>query len=353
MILNKNCLLLVFVITCSIVAMEKKTTESDVLKNVAPNLNSVKINLVNLLLTDPINAIKKIGKCTKTARDMSLLLLRREGCIASRIEGLEKIWQIYEEQCPIFLLEECDSYYCCFNRKDHPYYRKYYERTVCQEISKKITSGVGKNNPVVYTSFGCGGMLEDMFVLAGALTQHPDAQFTIHLIDKDHDGYVRALDTFNISRQIALQQRPLGLSEDLFLNQQVYEKLSEKLIFASLMIQKKGKQMLALLADTFPRAKLALYIHDLSDSYFNYLEQNGMDHADILVAADIENNEDNKNLPGDADFEHYKSLCVKTLEKRPNSANIWLSRENDNKVEIKSFLYNVKKELCLTRIELN
>lgn len=184
--------------------------------------------------------------------------------------------------------------------------------------------------------------------MAKTLAKKPKAHLAIHLIEGNNTPYVTAVDFLGFSREITINQKPLNFDNSLSEYKQFMVSMGEELgcmtddelhiqlVSNCMRIQKKNEQILAWLTKTFPDAKLSLFIHDFTDNYFNYLDKHKLPYADVVSAADIQ---DEMSLLRDS-VTNYAKLCTKTLEKKPSAYNVWLAKQGYEKVSINSLSLN-------------
>lgn len=224
------------------------------------------------------------------------------------------------------LLGECTSHTCRFTRAVQSRYRTFFENSVTQALIELLNS----NKQTVYTSFGSGGLFQDLVILTKALAQKPDANIAIHLIDTKFSMYVDCCDMLNTSHQIFLDKQldptqiPLekirSWQDAKNLKGYSHNELMYQAITHSFSTELKIKQFLKWLTVTFPHAKIAVYVHDTASNYIEYVTKNSLVHADIIVAADIEDERSTLQY-GPSNF---CTLCLKTKKHKKDSKNFWL-----------------------------
>jgi hypothetical protein len=304
--------------------------------------------LVDSLLTNPQQSLNDIYK-TRHEFDAEAQKedLENEKDILKLTNKIDILVQKYEQKCPIFFFGECNSggfFPCVFTRSLNPSYRKSFEGRVSKDLLSKINSRQNTQDSVVYTSFGCGGALSEMIILTKVLAKKPDACLDIHLIEGNNICYVKVIDYLNRLREITAQQKSFN-ADDVLLGNYIKSVIPEKekkektedelklqIISNSLTIQKKYQQGIAWLTKTFPNARLSLYIHDFTDSYLEYLDKHNLAHADVVAAADIQDDMSHMRKGP----ENYLTLCKKTLDNKPEALNVWLAKDNFEKVGITS-----------------
>jgi hypothetical protein len=304
-------------------------------------------NFLDMVITNPLDALnnckkgyEKFIKCNE---------MWEIQYYASYVFIWESI-KIFEEKYPLFLLDECTRegwQACLLSRERNPKFREAFENSVVSELLKR-------ENPV-YTEFGSGGAFQTAVILAKMLKQKPGAAATVHLIEPDHEVYVRAHEILKdglkvsldynfaidpifeeLGKQIYGEPDPnLQQLNELILSYSDKEELSDEeehkqdLYNVYMREEMKYKQMLGWLASNFPQAKLSLYLHSSTDDYLKYVEENVLPYPDVVAAADIqdETSLERKSLM------HYAQLCMTVLQKNPGSSNIWLMQADEDCIE--------------------
>lgn len=236
-------------------------------------------------------------------------------------------------------LGECtkyDSCDCVLNRTCNPHYRNAFEEKVSSSIISKINSS--DNAVVTYTGFGTGGAYQDFVILLKTLVQKPTAKLNIHLIEGDNSGYVMMADRIKNDREVK-HDNGIDFENNKLLNNYAQflrnkypddpsitkitddEALKLNIVDEMFCVEAKYKQFILTLSKIFPRAQLSLTIHDQTDSYLQYLNEKNLPHADVVCTADIQ---DEMSLIHQS-INNYAKLCVKTLQHKPDSHNIWLA----------------------------
>jgi hypothetical protein len=312
---------------------------------------SAGINAIEI--TNPIEVIDGIRK---TMREFSAEVQKLAGDEKTFLKSLALLMQKYEQQCPFFLLNECRAEMCWASRKFNPHYRDSFEEQISNYLVAKTHSN---NNVVMYTSFASGDAFPEMVILAKTLAKKPDAHITIHLIDSNYKEYVALKNYFGLSREIIVDQGVTDCIDTLDRNtldeyiKQRREKennirLTDEQFRVAILnnyciTQKRFQQLKGWLAQTFPKARLSLFLHDSVEHYFEYMDKHNLPYADVIAAADIQI--DKGMMPvsqrledylGMGIIEDYATLCTKTLEKKPDCYNAWLAIDAGN-AEIFSF----------------
>jgi hypothetical protein len=309
-----------------------------------------KQEMVPYFLIDPVQALYVINSVkAKFYAAIDTEDLEKELNIPKLTSRLEELFDEYDKQSPLFMFDECtvESEYgneqnaspCLFSRKCN-LYRQNFEECISRKLAEKKIAHQHLQVPVNYTSFGCGGAFSDLITITKVLLQEPDAHLIIHLIDGTHLPYTGAADYLNVSREITVDQKVLNFGDTLNVyaqhvknKEQLPDSVSEvesHIVYTSFLVQKQYQQMIRWLTKTFPESKLSLFIHSLTESYFDYLDVHNLPHADVVSAADIQ---DWMSLMRRGVIS-YVTLCIKTLEKKPDSCNVWLAKDPHDKVTI-------------------
>ncbi len=253
----------------------------------------------------------------------------------------EKFWDAASEECPIAALSECTTLEsgrsCPFNRLTNPTYRKKYEKRVVQRLIEQIDRKAGKT--VHYVSFGSGRLFQDFIILSKALSERPHASITVHAIDMLYSNVIKIF--------TALQDKDLGPLDQRKRWDAVYD--GTKDIFSDISNAEKAKrlrtatslvffysirmanQFTNTLRTTFNKATIELHLYDEIDSFTRKIARDdSMGWPDLITTADIQ---DNKSICAFGP-EIYQYLCNVTLQKNPQSANLWLVEERNQGVHL-------------------
>jgi len=285
--------------------------------------------ILDLLLCNPSKALEKIRKVLEELIREEMRAQIKEGIelplLPKRVDHLK---QKYEQQCPLFLLEECEGT-CIFSRKTNPSLRETYEAEVNSLLLKKIQQY--PNRPIHSAHFGCGGALSDVIIITKTLAQKPDAQLHIHLIDIQHAPYIEAQEFLNNTHEIQenvsidfdhlssayipgiIKHSPGSIRSD--------DQLKDEAVSTIWRIETKYHQCLKWLRSTFPKAKISLSIHSTYDNYLDYIKNKNIPYADVVTAIDIP--DETNFMQGGA--KDYACLCKKTLQENPTASNVWLA----------------------------
>ncbi len=266
----------------------------------------------------------------------------------------------YEQTCPLFFLNECTKEIgnialndnCLLSRIYKPHIRQTFEKHASKLLLKKLQTSPTTNT--VYTSFGCGGAFQDLIIITKALIKQPEALLTIHLIDGNNTSYVTAVNFLNHSREITIDHEfnfgfRLAEYEQYARNKELHDpeiqamsnhELAQQLTLGCIDKETQYKQLLSWLMQQFPSSHISLYLHDDIVNYCDFIKNNNLTHADVLTAADIE--DDESRLKGGSLY--YSILCAKTLIEKPASVNAWLRKVNNNSVGISTASLTTPKQ---------
>jgi len=301
---------------------------------------SSQLELVNNLLSNPLKVLNDIEDIKKNfLEDQKKEQLNNQQDALSCKNTLLSLIKTYEKKHPLFLLGECvqgDGFLsglldCPLLRRVTPSYRASFEEKVSQQLIEKIELNEESESPINYTSFGCGGAFSEFIILTKVLSKKPNANLVIHFIDHNYVFYVFAADCLGFSRKIIKNQKQFDFSNNLYkcrkyiASKGPMPQLSDndfliKLLSNCIQIQQQNEQFLRELMQSFPNAKLSLFIHESTDSYLKYLNQYKLPYADVFSAADIQD----EMSVSRGSLDNYIKLCAKTLEKKSNPSNAWL-----------------------------
>lgn len=240
----------------------------------------------------------------------------------------------FEARCPFILLGECtDEGFgpCVLSRSYQKKYRNVFEDAIGKFLTQKSSPG----KPIVYASFGCGGIFQDLVTLTKFFCKNPGAQIDIHLIDQKHMPLVACCDFLNERRihnepinytQVLPQLIEKGRKEwggDKYSEETVRGELSNNITYLDL----KHKELLNWLQTNFPKSSIRLFSHESAQSYLAFIEKNNLEYPDIIHAVDIQDEMSQLRHS----INHYLTLCAKTLEKKPDSINILLAKMLEKK----------------------
>ena len=160
---------------------------------------------IDQFLKDP----EALRKQTEKALD-PLRAFDKAPSLAQALIAFKKVVHDEELKLPICFLGECSDETpwcpCILNRNTNPQFRNLFEDQVRAALVEKID---GLQAPVVYTSFGSGGMFQDFTILVKTLAQKPNAKLHINLIDRQYWLYVDCLHKLNQPRTVGTNYRHL------------------------------------------------------------------------------------------------------------------------------------------------
>jgi len=310
-----------------------------------PQLAGMEITYsANAIVANPVECLKKIRTTDKPyCQDLKNINLTLPTLKENYISCIKK----HEQTCPLFLLDECTqvtcsnkilTFPCAFSRLKNPAIRESFEKRTSDLLSNKINEAQGQL--VTYTGFGCGEAFQDLIIITKALMTHQKAHLNIHLIDDNNTSYSWATDFLNHCPEIKTDDIFLDFESRLpelaqhvrEINQNIpeiqnmpSETLQQQLAFSCLKKEVQYKQFIKWLAQQFPESKIALYCHNVVQTYCNFLQNNNLAHADIITASDID---DQGAIEMGAICE-YAALCKATLNAKPTSNSAWLIRTHD------------------------
>ena len=246
-------------------------------------------------------------------------------------DAYEKITKQFETNNPIFFLGECtqeDWGACSLSRSYRPEHRETFEKETIKALLEKTNA---TDEPIQYVSFGTGGMFQDLVIMVKTLVQKPNARIVIHFIDQKYALYEGVKDLLG-TREVFADQTidPTTVMADLMLKavtegglSATTPNLEKELTITPIIEEIKFKQFIGYLQKKFPKAQTSLHVHSQTKSYFKYLDEKNMTYADVITTADIQ--DEMSSLA--RSINNYTILCTKTLEHKPTSKNIWLSKK--------------------------
>lgn len=299
-------------------------------------------NPLSDLIKDPVTALRNAMQVNEQFKE-------RETVRSLSVQDIKKRISLFEQKSPIFLLGECTSVGsrpCEMSRFSEPAYRNAYENCVVRALVNKMT--VQEAGTVHYASFASGGMFQDLVILTKALNQKRDGSLMIHLIDLQYRSYVNffeatrqaGCDAFDITNlasvkftdeqktSIGQYFRPKGSFEN-----KTDKEIFDKLYRCALMLAQSCKQLLTVLQQNFPEARVLLTLHSSKDAYCTYLDGQSDSCPDVLVAADFQ---DQMSQLKESVL-HYAQLCQTVLMKKSEMQNIALYLQEKNKPALVSF----------------
>ncbi len=153
-------------------------------------------DIVMLVRSNPVKAQKKIDAVIeKEYVPASAQLMKLDIPTDQLFTKLYEHMLSFEQKSPLLFIRECcteNDMPCRLSREAHPEYRGNFEKRVSTALAQKISLNPKKG--AVCTFFACGTMLLELRVLMATLTQHPEAQITLHCIDMRFAEYLRCHD---------------------------------------------------------------------------------------------------------------------------------------------------------------
>lgn len=224
----------------------------------------------------------------------------------------------FQQRNPLFLLDECpnnDSDSCALNRKIYPQYRHAFEQSV---VNKIMHMQLVDNEPVQYVSFGSGGLFQDLMVIHKVLQKKPYANLAMHVIDIEYIPCVQMHDALGGNREVLpdVTEHPLVAA-----GAPCHSQIMHRTVICGLCIELMCKQFIQHLKKSFAQAQLSLRIYSDWKDYIDHIAQRNIPCADIIVAADIEDEHD--QAPKD-----FALLCKALSEKKPHASNILLAKSD-------------------------
>ncbi len=250
-------------------------------------------------------------------------------------QAIQVIIAKYEQQCPFFLLGECSADFCLLTRTDNPGFRRIFEEIVSDALLKKLQT----QPKVEYTSFGSGGMLQDLLIATRTLAQKPDAHLIINLIDINFTPYVASRDLLKDTREISptyticlnpiidqiidLTHKEWGGDPQTPAHELVTQ-ISGEIFYQEARI----KQFVTCLKKMFPDAKITLLVHNTQAEYLSYRKKNNLSYPDVIATADIQ---DEISLLRRS-IGQYRTLISETVTNNPSSKNFFLKYSPQNQL---------------------
>ncbi len=129
----------------------------------------------------------------------------------------------YVKKHPLRCFFECNTKKCPLSRRNNPQFRDKFD----QHVSERIVNT--PNTPVHYASIGSGGLLQDLRILALALSKNPHLYIHIHLIDPAFKVFKPQTQTlYNEAQQFDTSTTPIK-PNSLFNRAKVQEMYAENL----------------------------------------------------------------------------------------------------------------------------
>ncbi len=325
------------------------------LLNLSANLTGMEITYTpDSLIANPVQYLTNMNTALdafkQEADNLETTKTTDQHDLANLTKKYKAVIQKHEQTCPLFLLKECTKEIgniqlnnnCLLSRTYKPHFREIFEKHTSQLLIEKLQAS--STTPITYTSFGCGEAFQDLIIITKVLIKQPKALLTIHLIDGNNTPYVAAVDFLACSREITIKHdfsfdsrleeyEPYARNKDKDypeIQAMSHQALKQQLTLLCLEKEAQYKQFLSWLTQKFPLSQISLYLHDQVINYCNFIKKNNLPHADVITAADIEDDESLAN----GSIQDYKILCGETLTKNPTSVNAWLGKLDDNSARI-------------------
>lgn len=167
-------------------------------------------------------------------------------------------------------------------------------KTIIDEIAANILAKLNsiKDRPVEYVNFAARGYFVDFIIAAKVLSQKPDANLSIHLIDNyNFTNYVSCRALFGDSRAITQDFVPRFVDKMFLSAEFAKESLGRKypyeveddqaLLKSCFMVEEGARQFVNFFKRMFPSAHLTLFLHENSGGYFAYITQRKIQPADV------------------------------------------------------------------------
>ena len=249
------------------------------------------------------------------------------------VKAFQKLFSTYELRHPLFCLTECMPEgvlhsYCPYDRIQYPQIRKDFEEIVAAHMVDKVNNS--KGFPVHCTFFNSSGLFQELMIMLKVLMQVPEARVTVHLIDNHYNlycraralkenSYVRDVSSYSTIISEVLTFMPFILKGENDAARLVKDCAATQWDYVKNCLWVEGitKQFTSCLKALFPKAQIAVQVHDLFANYLNYLATFKLPHPDIVTAIDIDTN---KAVVEEL-LEEYTTLYIATLQHKPNSQN--------------------------------
>jgi len=234
---------------------------------------------LDLALKDPVVTLDEI---------CSVALAAKSGFDAAAFsyDSLKTVVSESEVNCPIFLLGEYMN-------------RCLLSRTIIEEIVSSLLGKLNdiKDRPVEYADFGAKGYFMDFIIAVKVLSQKPDANLSIHLIDSNFTDYVSCRALFGSSHAIAQDDAPcfvkamfssVEFSKEHLGSEYPYSaKNDQTLLKNCFMIKEGARQFVSFFKRMFPHAHLSLCLHENIHGYLEYITRQKINPADVTDTSEL------------------------------------------------------------------
>lgn len=202
-------------------------------------------------------------------------------------DSFKQVVSEYEISCPVFLLSE------------------YMNRSLLSDfiIEKRVSSllvklGNIKDRPVEYVNFNAMGYFMDFIIAVKVLSQKPDANLSIHIIDANFTDYVFYRASFGSSRAVTQEEAPCVVKimsiaaafarESLGPEYPYSAKKDYALLKNCFVIEEGARQFVSFFKRMFPNAHISLCLHESRYGYFAYIARQKIKPADVTDMAEVD-----------------------------------------------------------------
>lgn len=200
-------------------------------------------------------------------------------------DSLKSIVSECEVNCPVFLLGEYMN-----SRLLSGFAIEETVSSILEKINKI------KHRPVEYVNFGAMGYFMDFIIAVKVLSQKPDANLSIHIIDANFTDYVFCRSSFGSSRAVTQEEVPcvvkiMSISaafarESLGSEYPYSAKKDYALLKNCFVIEEGARQFVSFLKRVFPNAHISLFLHESLHGYFAYIARQKIKTADVMNMAE-------------------------------------------------------------------
>lgn len=242
------------------------------------------------------------------------------------VQTMRKIIMGHERRCPYFLLHECaynGETHCPLNREINPHYRAAFEEQVVADLCNVPS---GENTPLQYCAVGSGGLFQELVILTKFLKQRRTA-VTVHVIDPLYQPLVIWADHCTGTREIDTESfiDPLVSLPALSDHAKKTHSAINNLIVACISHGHCVQQLVKSLRAMFPETELRVFAHPTLSSYSDYIEDYDFPPADVVAAADLE---DEDSVKSHAQIT-LKRFCLATLINKAQARNSLLTTDKN------------------------
>lgn len=246
---------------------------------------SINYHTADLILKNPLEVLKKClaeyRRYEEECYYKQIFLLNDEG--RSSVKKNYELIQKYQHSEPLFLLNECIGRLCPFSRKNNNQIRSMYQVQVCRllELQKEKLKKQKQENQtyLTYASFGSGFLFQDLIVLTAFLTQNPEMNMHIHVIDRLYTLYTHFRDAAQDERCV-LESTDIDQS---ILMKRDFQESAEAII----QMHCRFKQFLWWFKHAFAQSYCSLHVFHSDTDYLNHIKNKKIEAPDVLTAIDI------------------------------------------------------------------